>query len=107
MSYSNMENANDPDMDNEGRDGPWATPVGDSDSKSVPYRVRRITSDVGENDLNFFLAGLLNTMATENYHPIRFHSHEIKGTSISNNYIYAYTVIFYYMPNGPAFTPPF
>lgn len=94
MTYSNMENA---DMDIEGRNDPWSS----FEPKPVPYKVRRIRTDRGEHDLNMTLEGLLNEMAKEHYHPIRFHNHD------RTDYTYAYTVIFYYMPNGPAFTPPF
>lgn len=66
-----------------------------------PYLVQRISTDRSENELNRSLQQLLNSMAKDNYHPIK-----IEATH-SSSYIISYTLIFYHMPNGPAFTPPF
>lgn len=66
-----------------------------------PYKVQRISTDRSETDLNLTLTGLLNENAKNNYHPIKITPH------IRGEHIWAYTVIFYYMPAGPSFTPPF
>lgn len=73
--------------------------------KPIPYRVRRVAISEREHFYNLVekLGNELNKQAEDHYHPIKIHPHDY------HNYreTYAYTIIFYYMPNGPAFTPPF
>lgn len=73
------------------------TPVGTL--RPEPYKVKRIFSEESMHVLNQKLEVKLNEMAEDNYHPIKVDFY----TDLNPYYI----VIFYYMPNGPAFTPPF
>lgn len=71
-----------------------------------PYRVRKVTViDTGNREvvLPSKLQELLNNQAMEDYHPLRFEP-MLTGPHRST---YGYIVVFYYAPNGPAFTPPF
>lgn len=71
--------------------------VPQTEPKPKQYLVNRVYSDASESHLNYQLADLLNKKAEENYHPIK----------IDRIAVDSYIVIFYHMPAGPSFTPPF
>lgn len=72
-----------------------------TESPPKPYLVQRVSTDRSEHDLHTSLQELLNSMAKDNYHPIKIEA------TYNSTYVIRYTLIFYHMPNGPAFTPPF